>query len=231
LQASHHATEEAVRQEEIMRQRELAQARGLAEEQQRRIDEQTRASQRLRRRALYLSIMVGLALTAALIAGALGMHANSLAAEARGLALVSASQAALGQGEPNQAWALGLAAVQAEHPASRAALTLAQAPYRPGTRHLFSGHTSRVWSLDFSADGTTFVSGSQDGTLRLWDVASGEELRRFEGHTDAVNSVVFGADDQTLLSGSSDSTLRLWDATTGQEQRRTTCSPTCRLCC
>jgi WD40 repeat protein/DNA-binding XRE family transcriptional regulator len=220
LQASHQATEEAARQEEVMRQHELAQARALAEEQQRRIDEQTRASQRLRRRALYLSMMVGLALTAALIAAALGMRANSLAAEARGLALVSASQAALGQGEPNQARALGLAAVQAEHPASRAALTLAQAAYPPGTRHLFSGHTSRVWSLDFSADGSTFLSGSRDETMRLWDVTSGEELRRFEGHTSTVMDVAFSPDEATALSGSWDTTIRLWDVATGEELRR-----------
>jgi WD40 repeat protein/transcriptional regulator with XRE-family HTH domain len=220
VQASQHAAMDAARQAELTRQRELAQAQALAQEQQRRIDEQTKASRRLRRRALYLSIAVGLALFAALIAGILGIQANSFAAEARGLALVSASQAALAQGAPNHARALGLAAVRAEHPAPHAALTLAQAAYPPGTRRLFLGHTSRVWSLDFSADGATFLSGSRDETMRLWDVATGEELRRFEGHTSTVMDVAFSPDEATALSGSWDTTMRLWDVATGEEIRR-----------
>ena len=220
LQASHLAAAAAEQEREAIHQRELAQARALAEAQQQRMHEQAVAGQRLRRRALYLSIAVGLALVAALIAGVLGVRANALAAEARGLALVSASQAVLAQGEPNQARALGLAAVHAERPAPHAALTLAQAAYPPGTRRLFLGHTSRVWSLDFSADGATFLSGSRDTTMRLWDVATGAELRRFEGHTSTVMDVAFSPDEATALSGSWDTTIRLWDVATGEELRR-----------
>jgi WD40 repeat protein len=67
-----------------------------------------------------------------------------------------------------------------------------------------------VLSVAFSPDGTTALSGSSDKTLRLWDVATGQELRTFKGHMEQVRSVAFSPDGRTALSGSDDKTLRLW---------------------
>jgi WD40 repeat protein len=49
--------------------------------------------------------------------------------------------------------------------------------------------------------------------LKLWDVATGREIRTFFGHEEPVNSVAFSSDGRTALSGSKDDTLRLWDLT------------------
>ena len=65
------------------------------------------------------------------------------------------------------------------------------------------------------ADGHRALSGSHDRTLRLWDLETGAELRRFEGHEGWVNSVAVLADGRRALSGSEDRTLRLWDLETG----------------
>ena len=64
------------------------------------------------------------------------------------------------------------------------------------------------------------VSASADYTLRLWDIETGAELRRFEGHTDLVSSMKVLPNGHRVLSASADYTLRLWDIETGAELRR-----------
>ncbi len=64
--------------------------------------------------------------------------------------------------------------------------------------------------MAFTPDGRRLLTGGEDRTLRLWDVASGKELRRFVGHTHRVWSVACSPDGRYALSGSFDRTLRLW---------------------
>ena len=86
------------------------------------------------------------------------------------------------------------------------------------------GHGSEVTSVAFSPDGKTLASGSNDDTIRLWDVVTGAEVRTFIGHTAQVNSVAFSPDGKTLASGSGSwgndgNTIRLWDVVTGTEMQ------------
>ena len=80
------------------------------------------------------------------------------------------------------------------------------------------GHSFIVRSVAFSPDGRFALSGSWDQTLRLWEVATGKEIRSYVGHMGGVNSVAFSPDGKLALSGGDD-TLRLWDVATGKEIR------------
>uniref|UniRef100_A0A2K5FA77 Small ribosomal subunit protein RACK1 n=1 Tax=Aotus nancymaae TaxID=37293 RepID=A0A2K5FA77_AOTNA len=55
------------------------------------------------------------------------------------------------------------------------------------------------------------LSGSWDGTLRLWDLTTGTTTRRFVGHTKDVLSVAFSSDNRQIVSGSREKTIKLWN--------------------
>lgn len=58
-----------------------------------------------------------------------------------------------------------------------------------------------------------------DNHVRVWDVDTGAELRKFEGHTARVTGVAFAPDGRTLVSGSHDGTVRIWDVEHGVQLR------------
>jgi hypothetical protein len=84
----------------------------------------------------------------------------------------------------------------------------------------FQGHAGQVLAIAFSPDGKRALSGAADNTARLWDVATGREIRPLEGHTGEVLGVAFSPDGRRALTGSSDRTVRLWDLSSGRELHR-----------
>ncbi|HEY1244687.1 MAG TPA: caspase family protein, partial [Hyphomicrobiaceae bacterium] len=78
------------------------------------------------------------------------------------------------------------------------------------------GHARDVTSGAFSRDGTHLLTGSEDGTLKFWDLATTRLVRTFSGHKGGVTVVALSPDGSRALSGSKDKTIRLWEVATGR---------------
>ena len=129
--------------------------------------------------------------------------------------LASRSEA-LGDTDPVISKLLSIAAWRIS-PSSEARYAMLTAAALRGTG-ILTGHTGAVDSMAFSPDGKTLASGSSDGTIRLWEVATGRPIGSpLTGHTGWVLSVAFSPDGKTLASGGKDDTVRLWDVATRQQ--------------
>ncbi len=72
------------------------------------------------------------------------------------------------------------------------------------------GHTDGVSGVAFSPDGTRIVTGSYDGTARVWDAQCGMPLLELKGHTSPVHSVAFSPDGTRIVTGSYDKSATVW---------------------
>lgn len=198
---------------------------------------------RLERRAQnFLRVLVGVFLAATLIAGMLALLAfdqsrtaqnnagtatiaqgqalaeaarvETAAADIHGLALTNGAQLALSAG--NTDLAIALALESGKLPRTEGLRALADAAFAPGTRRRFDFGQDMIWDAVYSPDGQTALFGASDHDMILWDIARGEEIRRYSGHDDWVRSVAFSSDARFALSGSADSTVILWNIETGE---------------
>ena len=80
---------------------------------------------------------------------------------------------------------------------------------------VIGGHSSPVCAIDIAPDGRMAATGYDEGTVRIWDVASGTCSATLLGHLKAVRSLAFAPDVPHLFSCSDDGTIRIWDATSG----------------
>jgi WD40 repeat protein len=76
-----------------------------------------------------------------------------------------------------------------------------------------------VRAVAWSPDGKTIATGSNDGELKLWEVATKKERAALKGHKGNVIALAFSANSRTLASASS--VIRIWDATSAKELNAT----------
>jgi WD40 repeat protein len=86
-------------------------------------------------------------------------------------------------------------------------------------RGYLTGHTNTVNTLSFKPGSSTLASGSDDDTIRIWDLTwdawKNKPVRTLRGHRNNVESVAWSPDGTLLASGSRDRTVRLWNPDNG----------------
>jgi WD40 repeat protein len=77
---------------------------------------------------------------------------------------------------------------------------------------------SATYPVTFSPDGKRLASGDNNGAVKLWEVATRQELLTLKGHTRSIYSLAFSPDGKRLVSGSEDGTVKLWDPSAESQQ-------------
>ncbi|MDF5725797.1 MAG: serine/threonine protein kinase [Rhizonema sp. PD37] len=80
-----------------------------------------------------------------------------------------------------------------------------------------SGHAWAVLTVAFSPDGKILATGSEDNTIKLWQVNTGKIIDTLPGHSWSVVALAFSTDGEMLVSGSWDKTVKLWRVHTKKE--------------
>ncbi len=83
----------------------------------------------------------------------------------------------------------------------------------------FVGHSELVSAIQLTQDGKKLLSASWDGSIRLWDMATGLIDRKFIDHQGGVYAVVFNNAEKNIFSGGADRVIRMWDVSTGKVVR------------
>jgi WD40 repeat protein len=119
--------------------------------------------------------------------------------------------------EPEQAVLLALAALATDSNAEVAAVIGSVNAVLDDVRlrHILREHSDRLAAIAFSPDGQTVLTGSYDGTARLWELRTGKPLQVLSGHADHVVCVAWSPHDARVATGSWDGTARIWDPSTG----------------
>ena len=220
LDASQESAQREEAEREAQRLRELEAAQKLAETESRRAQEQVRAARRLRWLAAGLAIFLIVAIGAAWFAFNQRNIAQDNFITAERIRLAAQAQIALDNGEGGDLpTLLAMRSLQLGYP-PEADAALLNALTRGFTRQRYIGHTDAIYDIDFSPDGRYMVTAGLDATARLWDVQTGQELRRFAPPVRIVHAVEFSPDGRYLLTGSPGPAARLWDVQTGQEVRQ-----------
>src|SRR5208337_2522042 len=80
-------------------------------------------------------------------------------------------------------------------------------------------HTAAVTSVAISSDDKRAVTGSRDGTAKVWELEEGKELLTLKGHSQDITTVAFSNDGHSLLTGSLDGTMIVWPTSEWESKR------------
>ncbi|MBN1804316.1 MAG: protein kinase [Sedimentisphaerales bacterium] len=83
---------------------------------------------------------------------------------------------------------------------------------------ILSGHTDEIRSLAFSPDSKKIITGSTDGTIKIWDIGTGIESTTIHGHKEGILAISLSRPDgKRIISSGRDNVIKVWDTGTGKE--------------
>lgn len=97
--------------------------------------------------------------------------------------------------------------------------------HRDDNSYKTNGHSDVVNAIAFSPDSKRVVTGSDDRTARVWEVATGKTILVLKGHTFTVATAAYSPDGKYIITSSEDKTERVWDAHTGKQVQLRNASP------
>lgn len=97
------------------------------------------------------------------------------------------------------------------------ALREASKPPIGTTQNVFSEHSDWITTLAWSPSGDSLASGSNDRTVRVWDVVSSQAIYTYYGHSREITSLAWSPDGMHIASASCDKTVHVWEATSGKK--------------
>ena len=220
------------KEKEEQRQRELEAAKKLAEEAkarqeaekqarqeaQKREKQQKQDNKKLRRRAIFLAVALAGVAVAAVIAWNKQKEAELNLAESRGRYSLSR----FNEGKELDAFVEAIQAgktLKQHKETNPVVINALLAIYQRSECNRLEGHDDQVNSVSFSPNGKFLVSGSLDGTIKFWDVETGEILTNLK-HDDEVESLSLSADGKILATGSWTGIIKLWNVETGKETHK-----------
>ncbi|QYN41156.1 hypothetical protein K1T35_48330 (plasmid) [Pseudonocardia sp. DSM 110487] len=108
--------------------------------------------------------------------------------------------------------------VVSDHAEGRDLIAVTSETPNGGTQKVTQGVPGSVLSVSVTPDGTRIVTGGDDGTVRVWDLATGAPVGETPmGHRGGVRSVAVTPDGTRIITGGGDGWVRVWDLATGDE--------------
>jgi WD40 repeat protein/serine/threonine protein kinase/DNA-binding SARP family transcriptional activator len=227
LESSRALAAEAEADREAQQRRELETAQKLARAEKQRAEQQTLAARKLKQRAWFLAgaLVIAAALLGLAVVFGRQADANARRAEretrlalARELTMAATNNL---NKDPELSTLLALQAVTETYAIDQTVLPEAEDVLHRAvqTTHLLqtlSTTSGSVRGVLFGPKGMRYATGEADGTVKLWDTATGKLLVTLVGHTGFVLNVAPNPDGTRLATASDDATAKVWDQATGK---------------
>jgi len=81
---------------------------------------------------------------------------------------------------------------------------------------VLEGHTDRIYTVEYSPDGSRLVTASDDNTAIVWDIGAAAPVTILRGHTNRLTTAHFSANGARVVTAGFDAAARVWNAGTGK---------------